>query len=937
MNRMGGVHIRIKRLLSSRIRTYLFFVLALWVQSCTVKAVQETIVIRALKVETITNPLGIDVVQPHLSWELSSDRRGVEQTAYQILVASSMDKLNNNEGDLWNSGKVESNQSINVLYSGKRLESRMKCYWKVKVWSNHGESNWSAPAFWAMGFLNYKDWSGRWIGLDRAFPWDDESMHSRLSARYFRKEFKVEKEIKNATVYIMGLGLYELYINGKKVGDQVLAPTPTDYFKNVKYNVFDVTEYLRPGENAIGTVLGNGRYYTMRQNYKPYKIKDFGYPKMLLQLEIVFNDGTRQIIKTDDSWKVTADGPIRSNNEYDGEEYDARKEMPGWNNVGFNDEKWLRGEYVQEPGGEYEAQMNENMKVMKTLKPISIREVKKGIWVLDMGQNMVGWVKMRVRGARGDKVILRFAEILQEDGNIFTRNLRDALATDIYILKGGGLEEWEPSFTYHGFRYVEVTGYPGTPTVNDFEGRVVYDNIKTVGTFETSNQIINQIFQNAWWGIAGNYKGMPVDCPQRNERQPWLGDRPASAYGESFLFDNRRLYEKWLDDIQKSQKADGAIPDVAPAFWFYYSDNMTWPGTYLEIANMLYRQYGNKRVLEKHYPSMKKWLQYMRNRYMNEDYILTKDSYGDWCAPPPTLEEGRGMSANVKRPSMLISTAYYYRYMNMMQEFARLTGHEADIPEYCDLAEKVKKAFNNTFFNVDSSYYGGASLTDNILALSFGLVPDEHVDIVFSNVQDIIEKRDNGHLSSGVVGVQWLMRTLSDYGRPDLAYRLAANTTYPSWGYMIENGATTIWELWNGNIAAPNMNSYNHVMLLGDLLIWYYENLAGIRSSLDQPGFKQIVMKPEFPNDLEYVKAGYHSAHGLIRSEWKKSADKLEWQISIPGNTRALVYLPANSKSSVTEGGNPISSVKEIKLLRMDQDRAVIEIGSGDYVFKSEF
>lgn len=903
--------------------------------SCTVKALPEAISLGNLKVETLTNPIGIDVVNPRLSWELSNESRGIEQLAYHVIVASSIEKLSNNEGDIWNSGKVESDQSIQIVYQGKPLESRKKLYWKVKVWSNFGESDWSAPSFWSMGLLNYKDWNGRWIGVDRAFLWDDETMHSRLSARYFRKEFKAEKEIKSATVYIIGLGLYELYINGQKVGDQVLAPTPTDYLKNVKYNAFDATEYLNAGDNAIGTVLGNGRYYTMRQNYKPYKIKNFGYPKMLLQLEIDFHDGSRQIIKTDDSWKVTADGPIRSNNEYDGEEYDARKEMSGWNDVGFNDQNWLKAEYVQEPGGEYEAQMNENMKVMRTLKPISISELKPGTWILDMGQNIVGWVRMKVNGSRGNKVTLRFAEILQDDGAIFTRNLRDALATDTYILKGDGNEVWEPSFTYHGFRYVEVTGYPGVPTMDDFEGRMVYDAISTSGTFETSNWIINQVFRNAWWGIAGNYKGMPVDCPQRNERQPWLGDRPTSAYGESFLFDNARLYEKWLDDIQKSQKSDGAIPDVAPAFWFYYSDNMTWPGTYLEIANMLYRQYGNTRALIKHYPSMKKWLQYMRDRYMTEDYIVTKDSYGDWCAPPATLEEGRGMSANVKRPSMLISTAYYYRYMNMMQEFARLTGNEVDIKEFCDLAEKVEKAFNKNFFNVDSSYYGDNLLTDNLLALNFGLVPEGHAEKVFGNIQDIIENRNNGHLSSGVVGTQWLMRTLTGNSRPDLAFRLASNTTYPSWGYMVDNGATTIWELWNGNIAAPNMNSYNHVMLLGDLLIWYYENLAGIKSSMERPGFKLIEMKPEFSSGLNYVNATYQSPHGLICSEWRNKSGSLEWNITIPGNSKATVYIPAGSKGDVLENGKAISSVEGVKFLRMAGDRAVIEIGSGEYQFKS--
>lgn len=932
---MSGVFFRIKSHLPGGIgmSLSLFLLLGMFF-SCTVRAVTETVQLKNLRTEMLTDPDGIGSVNPRLSWELAGDQRGIEQTAYQVMVASTPQKLANDEGDLWNSGKVESDQSIHVVYQGEPLGSRTKCYWKVKVWSKNGESAWSEPAYWSMGLMNYKDWSGRWIGLDRSFDWESEEKYSRLAARYFRKEFKAEKEIKSASAYIIGLGLYELYLNGEKVGDQVLAPGPTDYVKNVKYNAFDVTEHLKQGDNAIGVVLGNGRYFSMRL-YKPYKVRHYGYPKMLFQLEVEYSDGSKQILKTDESWKVTADGPIRTNNEYDGEEYDARKEMPGWNKTGFDDSKWLPVEYVHAPGGEYEAQMNENMKVMKTLKPVSINQVRPGTFILDMGQNMVGWVKMKVRGSRGDKVTLRFAEILDEKGELAVANLRDARATDVYTLKGGEEEIWEPSFVYHGFQFVEVTGYPGTPRVDDFEGRVVYDGMETTGSFETSNRIINQVFENAWWGIAGNYKGMPVDCPQRNERQPWMGDRTMSAYGESFLFDNAKHYAKWLDDIMYSQKADGSIPDVAPAFWNYYSDNMTWPGTYLMVAEMLYRQYGDARSVNKHYPHMKKWLEYMRDRYMTPEYIVTKDSYGDWCAPPATIEEGRGRSANVKYPSKLISTAYYYHFMQMMQRFAEITGNQADIPGYQEIAEKVKNGFNKEFFNADSAFYGDNTLTDNLLPLAFRMAPEDRHDEVFENVVRIIEVENNGHLSSGVVGMQWLMRVLTDNGRPDLAFKLATSTTYPSWGYMVENGATTIWELWNGNTAAPNMNSYNHVMMLGDLLIWYYENVAGIRSSPDHPGFRKIEMKPEIPDGLDFVKASYRTPYGPVVSEWQKESGKFKWNISVPGNAKAIVYLPARSKNDVKESGEVVSSAKGVKFLEMKGDRAVLEVGSGEYALES--
>lgn len=892
--------------------------------------------LKNLKCEMLTNPLGIDAKHPRLSWQIESSQRGTMQKAYQVLVASSEKKLANNEGDLWDSGKMDSDQSLLVNYNGKQLVSREDCFWKVKVWTNNGESDWSEPAYWSMGFLYYKDWHGRWIGYDYAFPWDSNTFHSRLSARYFRKEFNVKKPIKKARAYIIGLGLYELYFNGEKIGDQVLAPSPTDYTKNVKYNVFDVTKELQSGENAVGVILGNGRYYDMRQNYKPYKIKTFGYPKLLMQVEIEYEDGTKDVLKTDNSWRGTADGPIRSNNEYDGEDYDARKEMPGWNKAGFDDSKWLQADYVQEPRGDFEAQMNPNMKVMETIHPVGIKQLSPGKYILDMGQNMVGWLKMKVKGEAGDTVQLRFAEILKDDGEIFTANLRDAEQTDHYVLKGGGTETWAPRFVYHGFGYVEITGYPGEPKLEDFEGEVVYDEMTTVGKFETSNGLVNQIYKNAYWGIRGNYKGMPVDCPQRNERQPWLGDRSTGCYGESFVFNNAGLYAKWVDDIGYSQKEDGCIADVTPAYWRYYSDNMTWPGTYLMVADMLYRQYGDIKPIEKHYQSMKKWLQYMKDRYMTDDFIVTKDSYGDWCVPPVTIEAGRGKSADQKHPSKLISTAYYYYFMGVMEKFARLTGNDQDIPKFQELAKSIKEGFNKEFYHDDLKGYGGNKLTDNLLALNFGLVPIENHDEVFNTIVKTIQDY-GGHLSTGLIGVQWLMRTLTENGRPDIAWQLATNETYPSWGYMVENGATTIWELWNGNTAAPKMNSYNHVMMLGDLIIWYYEDLAGIKSSPEKTGFKQLIMKPEPVDGLDFVNASYQSDYGTISSSWKKKGHSFSWDILVPGNTSALVYLPAKSAEMVKENGNKIEATDGIHFLKMEGDRAVFEVGSGEYHFQSKF
>ena len=895
----------------------------------------EEVGLTNLRCEMLVNPEGIDLLNPRLSWEISSNKRNTLQTAYQVIVASTPEKLAAGEGDLWNSGIVKSSQSVHVSYDGASLKSRTNCYWKVKVWSNNGESDWSRPAYWSMGLLYYADWKGRWIGLDSSFPWDSEEKFSRLSARYFRKEFKVSGKIKQAMVYIIGLGLYELYINGQRIGNHVLAPTPTDYTKSVKYNAFDVTETLTRGKNTIATVLGNGRYYTMRQAFKSYKIKTFGYPKMLLQLEIKYADGTNKVISTDNSWKVTADGPIRSNNEYDGEEYEATKEMPGWNSNGFNDRKWLNAEYVQEPGGTYKAQMNDNMKVMDIVKPVTITLIERGTYILDMGQNMVGWLKMRVQGEKGEQVTLRFAETLKKNGELYTANLRDAKVTDVYTIKSDGEEIWEPSFVYHGFRYVEIKGYPGIPRIDDFEGRVVYDDIRTVGTFKTSNRIINRIYKNAFWGIRGNYKGMPLDCPQRNERQPWLGDRVTGSGGETFIFDNGRLYSKWLDDIHESQKADGSLPNVAPAYWNYYDDNMTWPGAYIIIANMLYNQFGDKQSIVRHYDSMKKWLDYMRTKYM-VDFILTKDKYGDWCVPPELPRLVHSKDPGRKTDGELIATAYCYHLLYLMKRFAKMIGRPQDVQEYNILLTEIKDAFNKKFLNKENLQYSNNTVTANLLPLYFGMVPEKHHEGVFNNIVNIILEKNKGHISTGLVGVQWLMRGLTENGRQDVAYKLATNRGYPSWGYMAENGATTIWELWNGNTADPSMNSHNHVMLLGDLIIWFYENLAGIKTDPSHPGFKQIEMKPCVIEELDFVEASYHSVHGLIKSCWKKDNSRFIWNITIPGNTKALVYIPARSESSVTEGGNKADAATGVRFIRMEGDRAVFEIDSGDYSFLSD-
>ncbi|MGO4771144.1 glycoside hydrolase family 78 protein [Flavobacterium sp. W22_SRS_FK3] len=890
---------------------------------------QNKISVTNLQCEMLNNPEGIDVVKPRLSWQIKSDVNDVKQTAYQIMVASTLENLNANKADLWDSGKVTSNKSVNIIYNGKKLGDRQNAFWKVTVFTNKGEIKSAVTAHFSIGILTYANWkSTRWIGYEKLSKEDSVSQYSRLSARYLRKEINLKKQIKSAKVYIMGMGLYELYINGNKIGDQVLAPVPTDYTKNVKYNVFDVTSQLKEGKNMLGTILGNGRFFAMRQDYKPYKIKSFGFPKMALQLYVEYADGTKDIIRTDDTWKLTTDGPILSNNEYDGEEYDARKEMKGWTTTNFDDKNWVNARYVQEPGGFYEAQMTPNMKIMGEVKPISIKATAKGTYILDMGQNMVGWLQLKVKGKSGDKITMKFAESLQADGSLYIANLRDAKTTDVYTLKGEGEEIWEPRFIFHGFRFVEISGFPTKPTLDNFVGKVVYDDIKTTGTFESSDATMNQIFKNAWWGISGNYKGMPIDCPQRNERQPWLGDRTTGAYGESFLFDNQTLYAKWLDDIKYSQTQDGGLPDVAPAFWRYYGDNVTWPGTYITVGDMLYQQFGDAEVIKKQYPSMKKWMVYMEENYL-KDNLMDKDKYGDWCVPPESLELIRSKDPARLTDGQLLSSAFYYKLLNIMKKFAKIANADADIAHYDDLTVRIKKAFNAKFLNTEKNYYANNTVTANVLPLAFGLVPENLIDKVFQNMVHEVEVTKKGHISTGVIGTQFLMRTLTNFGRGDLAFKLASNKTYPSWGYMVENGATTIWELWNGNTADPTMNSQNHVMLLGDLMIWYYENMAGIKSNPKTPGFKQIIMKPDFNAGLTFVNASYESIYGLIKSDWKKNKKTLEWKITIPANSSAVVYLPVTNASLVTVNKQKLAQFSSA--YKTENDNIVLTLESGSY------
>ena len=847
-------------------------------------------------VEQQIRPQAVATAQPRFSWQYETSESNVIQQNYRIIVASTSENAQNNKGDLWDSGVIPSNQMLYIPYTGKALQSRDKAYWKVittvTAEGKKAKVESEVKSF-EISLLNQDDWQAKWIGHE--FEDDVLVGHTRLAARYLRKEFALNSEVSEARLYVSGMGVYSAYLNGTEIApEELLKPTLSWYSKRVYFNTYDVTEMLNSGDNAIGIILEGGRYTTVRYNAKNPNWDDsenvfgFGTPRLLLQLEVTYKDGRKELIVSDETWKITNRGPIRFANEYDGETYDENLDLGDWNKAGYDDSAWLQAEIVEAPEGQLSAQPNPNITVMEKLKPVSLFQ-KDDKWYLDMGQNMVGFINIKVRGQQqGDTITLRFAELLTPDSLLYTANLRGAECTDRLIMKGSEAH-WHPMFVYHGFRYVEVSGLRERPLLDDFEGWVIYDEMPVTGSFETSNEIINAVYRNAYWGIRGNYRSMPTDCPQRDERLGWTGDRTTGNYGESYIFGNQQLYAKWLNDAEDSQWDNGSLPNVIPPYWRGYTDNMTWPGAVVTVADMLYTRFGDLEPVRQHYEAMKKWMLHMKNDYMKGG-LMPRDTYGDWCMPPESLEMIHSNDPKRITESTVISTPFYCYLCGKMAKFAEVLGFKEDAAFFQQEIITSTIAFNDKYFNRVTGVYANNTVTANILPLWFGMVPKGLENKVLENIVDKTLNECGGHVSTGVIGIQQLMRTLTEYGRGDLALRIASNDTYPSWGYMVRNGATTIWELWNGNTADPAMNSGNHVMLLGDLILWEYEYLGGIRAL--EPGYSKIQLKPYPIEGLDFVNCAYHSVSGRIESNWKREENRFEWDISIPANTTAEVCLP---------------------------------------------
>lgn len=875
--------------------------------------------ISGLKCEYSKNPIGIDTRNPRLSWVLTSSENSERQAAYEIVVASSLENLRTEHADVWDSGRIESDQSIQVHYRGKVLRSGGRYYWKVRVWDKEGRpTRFSNPGYWEMGLLSPSDWQGEWIGSPP--EWTGRAL-------YFHYRFPIDKKVLRARVYISGLGYYELHINGRRIGDHVLDPGVTTYSKHVLYSTYDVTEMLKNGINAIGVIVGNGWY---------------GSPKLLLQLNVMFTDHSHRSFFTSGShgkpgeggWQVTG-SPVLKNSVYGGEVYDARLEKKDWDQAvdtlpvpSDRTERWGVAVPVDPPGGELVAQRMEPIKVMEMLRPHVVTEPSPGIYVFDTGQNLAGWAELHVRGPAGARVTLRFAETLKPDGTVDQRDLRTARATDVYLLRGGGEELWEPRFTYHGFRYVQVEGFPGKPTLDNIQIKVVRSALQAAGSFSSSDELVNKIQQMVWWTEASNLYSIPTDCPQRNERLGWLNDLTVRLEESLYNFQGALFYSNFADDIQDTQDVKGAIADTAP--WKYGSRPADpVDESYLLTGWLLYQQYGDIDILRRHYDGYRAWVEYLRSRSSNN--LIDYGYYGDW-SPPAAFSEPGGSAESKFTPRLFMSEGYYYYALRLLSQMASVIGKPDDAKHYQQLSNQVIKAFNEKYWDGLKGGYASNNQASDSFGLYLGSVPAGNEGRAVENLEKDVEEH-GWHLTTGNLCTKYLLEMLAEHGKADTAFRIATQRTYPSWGYMIDNGATTLWERWE-MLSGTGMNSHNHPMM-GSVSSWFYKYLAGINPDPLGPGFKRSIIHPYIVSGLDWVKATHQTMYGLIAVDWEKHSDIVNLSVTVPVNTTATVFVPSTKSGKILVDGKPAAKALGVHLLRTESKAQVFEVTSGTYNFVS--
>lgn len=1076
-----------------KLRLYLFFLMGLLLAapafSGTDRSVEvrktEHLVPQQLGCEYRTDPLGIEESHPRLNWSLAAAGRSQKQTAYQILVAGSAESLKRDKGDLWDSGKVDSDETAQIAYAGKALASRMECWWKVRVWDEGGHpSEWSPVARWTMGLTGKGEWTAEWVGFGKAFQsepgeltledadwiwsseadktdinklstaqgffrktfrvppsppikearmivtaddlyklyldgkliaqsderpnawmrlrtldltpllragkhvfaveaynkglspagligkleimaangkpfmtivtdktwryaakaeknwtaaglndkiWEDATVvgpfgcgpwshiTGRKPARYLRHEFSLARPIRKATVYVTALGIYQLSINGQRVGKDYFTPGWTDYSKRVYYSTYDVTGLLKEGDNAIGAILAGG-WYAGRGALDIICQRYGDTPALRAQLYVDYTDGTTEIFATDKSWKA-AQGPIRAADFFMGETYDACQAMAGWDKTGFRAAGWRPVEALTVKGVQVQAYPHEAVRQIAEVTPIGITEPQKEKYVFNFGQNFTGFARLKVKGPKGCKVTLRFAERLNPDGTIYTTNLRDAASTDVYICRGEGEETWAPQFTYHGFQYVELSGYPGKPGKEALTGLALSSDTPVVGSFECSDKMVNQLYSNICRTQRSNFMDIPTDCPQRDERFGWMGDAQIYIRTASFITDVAAFFTKWTVDVDDAQFPDGSFSNVSPTFNFIGSGVAAWGDAGVICPWTVYQVYGDKRILERHYAAMARWIEYCKKNSKN--LVRPDDGFGDW------------VSIQADTPKDVLGTAYFAYSTDLMSRIAEVLGKQEDAARYHKLFGQITEAFNKAFVAKDGRIKGDTQ-TVYVLALAYNLLPKEKRPLATRFLVDNIQAK-GWRLSTGFIGTKDLMTVLSQIGRTDVAYRLLHSEAFPSWGFSIKHGATSIWEHWDGwtpekGFCDPTMNSFAHYSF-GAVGEWMFETVGGI--DMDRAGYKHLIIRPQPGGKISSARASYQSIRGPVATDWKLKGKQFDLNVTIPPNTTARVFILAKRAEDITESGKPIARCKDAKFIKLDKGAAVFEVGSGSYAFHS--
>ncbi|PZR28118.1 MAG: alpha-L-rhamnosidase [Citrobacter freundii] len=867
------------------------------------------------------NPIGLDITQPRFSWQLSSAQRNTQQTAYELIVetASSGKKT-----VVYNSGRISSDQSVHVPYKGQPLESGKRYFWRVRVWDNHGQrSNWTEPAFWQMALLQAGDWKAKWIVAGGV---EDSVMRP---SPLFRKAFNTSKKIRASSLYITSHGLYEAFINGKRVGEDFLTPGWTSYNKRLQYQVYDVTDLVRTGNNAIGVQLGSGWYRgTVAWNGRDFYGKKLA---LLAQLAVTYTDGTTETIISDDQWRSSV-GAVQYSEIYHGEINDARKEKNGWNNTGYDDAGWNAVQTADLPMNILLATYNEPVRQHEQFKPIKIFKTPKGELVADFGQNLTGFVELKVQGKAGDSIKIYHAEVLDKAGNFYTENLRVARQENTYILRGNGEESFHPHFTFQGFRYIRVEGFPGELKPENLTAVALYSDMPATGSFTSSHALLNQLQHNIQWGQNGNFLDVPTDCPQRDERLGWTGDAQVFARTASFNRKVDNFFSKWLKDVSADQHDDGSVPYVIPDVLNKTdAGSAGWADVATIIPWTMYIAYGDTGILSQQYNSMKAWVQYVQKNSPGNLWN-TGNHFGDWLFYRP-FDDNDGRSAVTDK--VLIAQSFYAYSVQLLIKAATVLGKTEDVQTYTALLPKIKEAFVKEFVT-PAGRLVSSTQTAYVLALNFDMLPENlRAQAAARLVENI--KSYGTHLTTGFLGTPYLCHVLSRFGYTDWAYKLLLQESYPSWLYPVKMGATTIWERWNGirtdgSFEPASMNSFNHYAYgaIGD---WMYRVAAGLDTYEDGPGYKHIRIQPHIGGGLTDVAASLKTYYGNASSHWKVQDKQLQFEIEIPVNTTATIYIPGVTLNSVLENGKPLSSFKEIKNVRQENADVVMELGSGKYVF----